>query len=718
MTSLANGTVDQKQVQHAEQERIKHQRRVRRQPDSDKSIGITISGGGIRSASFAMGILQALAGKGFLQRFDYLSTVSGGGYIGSSLSWFNKLFREGALDADPDKYFFPFGLPDEGARSGVSMPNKILSFIRQHSNYLVPGGGLNYISGFAVVFRNMVLPLVVYIALMVSLFSVLIVAEQSATVDGLKEQLKHLMKPEPNLALLLALFSSLLFTAVGVIYGAVTFLLSATSEFAYRARTFVQRLIGYLVTAALIFLVLGIIPLMIVKLEHALATVPGGIVGIAGGIYHFVQRERSSKVSLPTNVVATVSALLLILFILATSYFLAMNNPGWITVFATAVGGLLLGWFVNINQFGIGRMYRDRLMETFMPDVAAVRDGRWKPATQAATAALSTYCSEEDQGPYHILNTNLILVDSDNRKFQGRGGDNFILSPLYCGSDATRWQQTEDFDSRHLTLATAMATSGAAVNPHAGPNSTGISKNPLISFLMFLLGLRMGIYALNPSHNKFSGLYIPNYIVPGIFQGLLAKTFDATSRYLSLSDGGHFENTATYELIRRRLDVIVISEAGQDADYSFADIANLVEKVRVDFGTKIRFRESHDLRDLVPGSLESTAAGSYACNLARRGYAIADIEYPKLAGEESDPPAGILFMVKATMTDGLPADLYSYQTANPEFPNQTTLDQFFSEVQVESYRELGYQLAKAMATESTFVAAMEPDPKEPSSTVD
>ena len=44
--------------------------------------GIALSGGGIRSAIFALGVLQALARRGLLGRLDYLSTVSGGGYIG------------------------------------------------------------------------------------------------------------------------------------------------------------------------------------------------------------------------------------------------------------------------------------------------------------------------------------------------------------------------------------------------------------------------------------------------------------------------------------------------------------------------------------------------------------------------------------------------------------------------------------------------------------
>src|SRR6267143_4418186 len=46
-------------------------------------FGLALSGGGIRSATFNLGVLQALASLKLLRKIDYLSTVSGGGYIGS-----------------------------------------------------------------------------------------------------------------------------------------------------------------------------------------------------------------------------------------------------------------------------------------------------------------------------------------------------------------------------------------------------------------------------------------------------------------------------------------------------------------------------------------------------------------------------------------------------------------------------------------------------------
>jgi hypothetical protein len=54
-------------------------------------FGVALSGGGIRSATFALGLLQGMADRNILPYVDILSTVSGGGYIGSWLiSWIKR----------------------------------------------------------------------------------------------------------------------------------------------------------------------------------------------------------------------------------------------------------------------------------------------------------------------------------------------------------------------------------------------------------------------------------------------------------------------------------------------------------------------------------------------------------------------------------------------------------------------------------------------------
>lgn len=76
------------EVMKREKSYIQSRRRKADVPDTDDPapIGLGLSGGGIRSATLCLGVLQSLAGSGLFRRIDYLSTVSGGGYIGSAIS--------------------------------------------------------------------------------------------------------------------------------------------------------------------------------------------------------------------------------------------------------------------------------------------------------------------------------------------------------------------------------------------------------------------------------------------------------------------------------------------------------------------------------------------------------------------------------------------------------------------------------------------------------
>ena len=100
-----------------------------------RRAALCISGGGIRSATFGLGILQGLARCGLLEKFHYLSTVSGGGYIGGWLSaWIHN--SEGGL---PD-VVRQLAEPRTDARPNPE-PKEIQN-LRSYSNYLSPRFGL------------------------------------------------------------------------------------------------------------------------------------------------------------------------------------------------------------------------------------------------------------------------------------------------------------------------------------------------------------------------------------------------------------------------------------------------------------------------------------------------------------------------------------------------------------------------------------------------
>lgn len=98
-------------------------------------VGLALSGGGVRSATFGLGVLQALAAQGLLRHLDYLSTVSGGGFIGG---WLSKCIHEQGGDVRKVEEMLAQGI---GNASG-SAEAPAIRFLRQYSNYLSPRGGM------------------------------------------------------------------------------------------------------------------------------------------------------------------------------------------------------------------------------------------------------------------------------------------------------------------------------------------------------------------------------------------------------------------------------------------------------------------------------------------------------------------------------------------------------------------------------------------------
>ena len=115
--------------------------------------GLAFSGGGIRSATFNLGVLQALARLRLLKKFDYLSTVSGGGYIGSWLSaWVAR--AEG-------------GVEEVEKKLGADAEPREMGFLREFSNYLTPKLGLmsaDTLTGIATWLRNLLLNFTIIVA--------------------------------------------------------------------------------------------------------------------------------------------------------------------------------------------------------------------------------------------------------------------------------------------------------------------------------------------------------------------------------------------------------------------------------------------------------------------------------------------------------------------------------------------------------------------------
>ncbi len=140
-------------------------------------VGLAFSGGGIRSATINMGIAQALHRRGVFDHVDYLSTVSGGGYLGSSISTaMRELPDEGDPDAPEGKGEFPYAYQDpekEADPSVAGEPRKVetpfLTWVRNNSNYMATGGLLDWPRIFGVLLRGMLANALVLLPILLAL---------------------------------------------------------------------------------------------------------------------------------------------------------------------------------------------------------------------------------------------------------------------------------------------------------------------------------------------------------------------------------------------------------------------------------------------------------------------------------------------------------------------------------------------------------------------
>lgn len=234
-----------------------------------------------------------------------------------------------------------------------------------------------------------------------------------------------------------------------------------------------------------------------------------------------------------------------------------------------------------------------------------------------------------------------------------------------------------------LPLSTWIGISGAAFSTGLG-SQTSLAR----SLLAFLANVRLGFWwQADRANSDTDSSYI------NLRREMLAS-FPGTERpHWYLSDGGHFENTGVYELVRRRVPLIIVSDNGCDPTYGFEDIANLVRKCRIDFGAQIDFLDEARLDRFFAddaGDLRSLFAepAQFALETAPPGAVamLGRIDYGQ--GVE-----GTLLAIKPRLTRDGPSDLMRYLADNPKFPQQTTFDQSFDEAQWESYYELGRRIA-------------------------
>jgi hypothetical protein len=354
---------------------------------------------------------------------------------------------------------------------------------------------------------------------------------------------------------------------------------------------------------------------------------------------------------------------------------------------ALAVVVFLLAARVDINEFSFNAFYRNRLVRCYLGAARYRADGGSERLPQHFTGFDDgddlplAFLSARRDGPLHIINCSVNLGGSSDLAVHTRHSAIFTMTPLHCGSpylcrhpaggpdQQIGYIPTSEFggSANQPTLGQAIAVSGAAASPNMGYHTS-----PVVAFLMTLFNVRLGWWFPNPRFASSIGSPSPRFSL----RYLLRELFGAANEkapFLAISDGGHFENLAAIELLRRRCRVIIVSDGECDPGLRFEGLGSLIRMAAVDLHADIKIDVS---------SLRAKSETQWSDNRC----AVGSIRY-------DDGTVGYLIYLKAAMTGHEDTAVMQYKSTHPAFPHESTGDQFYGEDQFESYRRLGKDMA-------------------------
>lgn len=698
-------------------------RRARELPSLGRDprlAGLAFSGGGIRSAAVCLGVLQGLNAWSALKRFDYLSTVSGGGYIGSSLS----AAMSGAGAG------FPFGTAVEDS--------PVVAWLRNYSNYLLPrerSSIRNWLEAIAILLRGLVanavcvacflfagviLTLIAYpdpaqlgdvnFLPRLAIGSVRIVSNARWTA-GLEAGPPSFFVPAALLAVL----------ALELLAWAMMRSLRSLDELTGDGSSVMLRFAFLLLGAACGTALLDAQPLIILVLRWVgrwagegsvlyalplLALAVAVLAFFAGRLGRFLETSKRSAGAVSMSLrIATqamlVAGALIVPLLIWSSYALVYSWTAQGADVELPLGptesrfDLILQLFaitlvamlgLRANSYSLHSLYRDRLGHAFLGGLPAAAeeetDGR------AGLDGLKLSGLGDGSGPFHIINCALNVEGSLEANKRGRNADFFIFTPLRAGSALTHYvpvRAMEQADPR-LDLAGAMAMSGAAASANMGSSTVRI-LSPTLS----LMNIRLGYYLPNPKFmsekdgkwtsdaSRFGKRLWDRFFL--LIEMFNMMTEDSGTIYLT--DGGHIENLGIYELLRRKCRLIVAVDSEADPNLGCGSLLKLERYARIDLGVRITVPWEEIARQsrAVSASLGEERA---ICDPGPH-CAIGRIIY-------GDKTEGVLVYVKSSLSGDEKDYILDYARRNAAFPHEATSDQFFSEEQFEMYRALGFHM--------------------------
>ena len=658
--------------------------------NKEHTVALALSGGGIRSATFSLGVLVALARRGLLPQFDYLSTVSGGGYLGSFLTAFLNTPKpppqppphpapqstaepppQPALDSEkkpkkPELGLRPTELPflREGGEA------EALRHIRHHSKYLASGSFADRLRMIAAQLYGMALN-GIGVVILVALFAIgEFHIRQAHLVQSIWSKFAALLATMGAAPWIAELWQTpfRFFSALFVLWAVISLLLIRGGQAWQKVADTGLVLLGGILLTGFAWVGLGFSHQWVtgphawsIVSNKTLLAILGAIPAIASA-FAAVAGKIFDKVKMVLGWLSLFAAPLFFFCI----YLLIYKNADQISLPLLIALFVVAYFLLDINVTSPHRHYRKKLAEAYLIQPAK----NWRedrPFDEAVELKLSDAGKETKRAPYHLINAALNVPGSKNPGMQGRLTDFFLFSPAFCGSPLTGYEETKNWERKdgHLDLGTAMAISGAAAAPQMG-----LGTRKRLTFWLALLNVRLGYWVRKPAKGAWRAWLSGG--APGL--RFLVKemrgSMDERAPWLYVSDGGHIENLGVYELLRRRCKYIVAIDGEQDARMTFAALTTLQRLAAIDLGAKI---------DINLDDLRLNEQG-----LSRSHFRFCRITYPTVPAQY-----GYLLYLKLSLTGNEGEFLRRYRLDEPAFPHHSTADQFFSEAQFEAYRSLG-----------------------------
>lgn len=655
--STTKGAAEEPSVQAFGLERasMKKRRDAFGVPDSDGTVGLALSGGGIRSATFSAGVLSALSAAGLYRYFDYLSTVSGGGYTGTLIStWATSVGAPSPASPDTPKRLMRGPFADGAA----------IEHLRDRSRYLVDGGLLGAARillpmGAGILASLSALFISTPVVLALTLVGDWVVSSASgsnlppwALAGAAVVALLATRFERSTTALHWLLAIVALLCAPWALITGFDAVLTWTTAAAQQLR------LGPLVSPA----VVGLLPLLATGLGKLLsarrqaAPLARGLLALSPslaflGLITLLWRDLDPRIAWPP---------------VEPRHLDHLETYGFALLLALVVVVL-----TDVNRSSLHGYYRDRLVETYC---VGADFGPFGPKRRAPLLEELTQLA-----PIHLINATANLPATKALNDRGRRAAGFVFSRhgwSYPTSNEGRLSRTfAPLDKQpswwwrltqpaHLVdIGTAMAISGAAVSPMMG-TSTPDGATPWLTLFNFRLGFWF------PKPGRRASLPWGGYLVRELFGQV-----DEGAPRLNLSDGGHLENLGVYELVRRQCRYIIVIDGEADPELRCDGLMNLVRLARIDFGATIRV----DVRKLRLDAERLSAAH----------FAIGDIKY-------QDGTTGLLLYIKLSVTGDEPGYLLGYREKEPAFPHHSTAGQLYSEEQFEAYRALGAHIGERL----------------------